>query len=151
MFGYCIIGQNFCKNNKYFNKILFIHYKKKYNHTKQNQINNNNKSIQKTIEEKLKKKFLPSHIEIINESFMHNVPKGSETHFKLIIVSEKFENISLLERHKQINETLREEFTEGPLHALSIHPFTPSIWEKSLKIPHSPVCLGGKKNEKENV
>lgn len=24
----------------------------------------------------------PVHLEVVNESYMHNVPKGSETHFK---------------------------------------------------------------------
>lgn len=38
----------------------------------------------------------PSYIEIINESYMHNVPKGSETHFKVIVVSDKFTDKPLL-------------------------------------------------------
>ena len=34
-----------------------------------------------------------SSLKIINESFMHNVPKDSESHFKVIIVSDDFKNL----------------------------------------------------------
>lgn len=32
----------------------------------------------------------PIHLEVINESYMHNVPKGSETHFKVLVVRISF-------------------------------------------------------------
>ena len=35
--------------------------------------------------------FNTSQFQVINESYMHNVPKGSETHFKVVVVSGKFE------------------------------------------------------------
>ena len=38
--------------------------------------------VQAAIQQKLTDTFAPAHLEIINESFMHNVPRGSETHFK---------------------------------------------------------------------
>lgn len=80
---------------------------------------------------------------------MHSVPKGSETHFKVVIVSEKFENVKLIERHRSINNVLQEEFKKG-LHALSIQSKTPQQWEESGKIvPKSPPCLGGMKSEAE--
>lgn len=41
--------------------------------------------IQASIEEKLSQELTPVHLEVINESFMHNVPKGSETHFKVCV------------------------------------------------------------------
>ena len=34
-----------------------------------------------------------SQFQVINESYMHNVPKGSETHFKVVVVSGKFEEV----------------------------------------------------------
>lgn len=36
---------------------------------------------EKIIFTKLTDKFKPNHLEVINESYKHNVPKGSETHF----------------------------------------------------------------------
>lgn len=49
-------------------------------------------SIRKKLEESLK----PTHLEILNESYMHNVPKGAETHFKVVIVSDKFIDETLI-------------------------------------------------------
>ena len=40
--------------------------------------------ITSSIETKLTEAFKPIHLDIINESYMHNVPKGSETHFKVL-------------------------------------------------------------------
>lgn len=61
----------------------------------------------------------PTHLEVINESNMHNVPRGSETHFKVVVVSEAFDKESLIKRHRSVNEVLKTEL-EGPVHALSI-------------------------------
>lgn len=38
------------------------------------------------ITESIKENLQPVHLEVINESYMHNVPKGSETHFKVLVV-----------------------------------------------------------------
>lgn len=48
-------------------------------------------SLQALIEEKLRAELEPSHLEVINESGMHNAPAGAESHFKVIVVSDKFE------------------------------------------------------------
>ena len=61
--------------------------------------------ISLTIEEKLKSAFGPLvHLDIINESYMHNVPKGSETHFKVVLVSEKFKEMKIIGRHRAVNQ-----------------------------------------------
>lgn len=52
--------------------------------------------IQKAMHNKLKENLEPSHMEIINESYMHNVPKGAETHFKVVVISEKFDGLPLI-------------------------------------------------------
>ena len=41
--------------------------------------------VQQTIEEKIQSALTPSRLDVINESHMHNVPPGSESHFKLVI------------------------------------------------------------------
>jgi stress-induced morphogen len=43
--------------------------------------------IEQTITRKLAERFNPAHLEITNESFMHAVPPGSESHFKVVVVS----------------------------------------------------------------
>lgn len=52
--------------------------------------------IESAIRLALTEELAPLHLEVINESYMHNVPKGSETHFKVLVVSDKFEELSLI-------------------------------------------------------
>lgn len=52
--------------------------------------------IEKAITEAITAKLEPIHLEVVNESYMHNVPKGSETHFKVLVVSGKFESLPLI-------------------------------------------------------
>ena len=68
-------------------------------------------------------------LEVINESYMHNVPNNSETHFKLILVSDDFLNISLINRHKKIYLMLEQLMKK--IHALSIHAFTYDEYQKN--------------------
>jgi BolA protein len=84
----------------------------------------------------------PTHLEVVNESHMHSVAPGSETHFKVIVVSERFAPLSLVARHRKVNELLAAELRAG-LHALSIHAFSPPEWEKNLVDTSSPFCRGG--------
>ena len=42
------------------------------------------------IESVLKENLDPSHLEVINESFMHNVEPGAESHVRVISVSDTF-------------------------------------------------------------
>jgi len=101
------------------------------------------------IRQKLVEKFKPSHLDIINESSMHSVPKNSETHFKVIVVSDLFKGITLLEKHKSVLECLDWELQNG-VHALSIVAKTEDDWKKNQTIRKSPACLGGSKLDKQN-
>ncbi len=83
---------------------------------------------------------------------MHNVPLNAETHFKVVVVSEQFNEMpSLIKRHRAVNTILADEL-EGPVHALSIVAKTPKQWEKmaekangeqNIVITPSPNCKGG--------
>lgn len=102
-------------------------------------------TIQVSIHDKLQAAFSPLHLEVLNESHMHNVPANSETHFKVTVVSDAFEGLRLIQRHRAINTALEAELA-GPVHALAIHAFTQDGWEKKQGIsPDSPNCLGGGK------
>lgn len=52
--------------------------------------------IQTAITEAIVDELQPIHYEVINESYMHNVPKGAESHFKVLVVSSKFESLPLI-------------------------------------------------------
>lgn len=102
-------------------------------------------TVQATIEKKLADDYKPLHLEVINESSNHNVPEGSESHFKVIVVSPEFTGKNLLARHRMINATLADELREQ-IHALAIHTYTEEEWkEESDGAPMSPPCLGGGK------
>jgi BolA protein len=104
-------------------------------------------TVQQNIEEKIQGSLTPEHLEVINESPMHNVPPGSESHFKLVIVSPAFEGMSRVERHQKVNGILAQELENG-LHALSMETLTGPEWEqRGGKTMASPKCLGGGKAE----
>ena len=73
-----------------------------------------------------------------NESFMHNVPPNSETHFKLVIVSNDFVELTNVKRHQAIYNALNS--TMSRIHALSIQAFTPDEYLKNPVILKSPDC-----------
>jgi len=99
------------------------------------------------ISHKLKTAFAPSHLEVINESHQHSVAPGSETHFKVVVVSENFRGLSLLQRHRTVYETLKSEIASG-VHALAIHAMTEEEFSKKQNENFkSPPCLGGSKKD----
>ena len=77
-------------------------------------------------------------LKIINESFMHNVLKGSESHFKIVVVTNDFNNISIIQRHKLIYKTLDNLMNK--IHALSIHAFNEEEFKLKPIILDSPEC-----------
>ena len=98
--------------------------------------------IESEIIQKLERVLSPSHLEVINESASHNVPEGSESHFKVVIVSDKFNGLSAVKRHQSIYAVLVDEL-RGPVHALAIHAYLQSEWSATSNAPDSPQCLGG--------
>jgi len=99
-------------------------------------------NIEENITWKLTDRFKPVHLAVVNESYMHNVPRGSETHFKVVVISEEFSGMPPIKRHRLVNETLQRELTQG-VHALSITAKTPDQWDGSREIEKSPPCRGG--------
>ncbi|MEJ2417861.1 MAG: BolA/IbaG family iron-sulfur metabolism protein [Exilibacterium sp.] len=101
-------------------------------------------NIQQCIETKLNKAFQPAYLEVTNESHMHNVPPDSESHFKVILVSEAFVGRRQVQRHQAVYQQLSEEM-RGAVHALALHTYAPDEWRKAGAVPQSPECLGGGK------
>ena len=56
--------------------------------------------IKNTIKDLLNNEFNPETLIIENESFMHNVPENSESHFKIILASDCFKDLSNVKRHQ---------------------------------------------------
>ena len=105
-------------------------------------------TVQADIEQKLAETLTPAHLEVINESQMHNVPPGSESHFKVVIVTDAFDGVSRVRRHQQVNGILAKELKED-IHALSMQTMTPGEWTAhGGQVMASPECLGGSKHDK---
>jgi len=107
-------------------------------------------TIQAEIEKKITTALSPEYLEVLNESHTHNVPPGSESHFKVTVVTTEFENKMLVARHRILNDLLKEELA-GEVHALSLNTLTPKEWqEKNGEIRKSPPCLGGKAKQQDS-
>jgi len=96
----------------------------------------------KSIEIKLKTKLDPSHLEVINESHLHSVEPGRESHVRIVAVSDKFESLNLVKRHQLIYEILSKVMKE--IHALSIQAFTLEEYKNNPVIFSSPDCANKK-------
>ncbi len=102
--------------------------------------------IEQIIRQKIEAGFHPEYYELENESSKHSVPPGSETHFRLLVVSDHFAGLSRIDRQRQVNSVLAAELMGG-VHALSQRALTPEEWEKTKdEFPMvSPECRGGSK------
>ena len=83
------------------------------------------------IEEILRRRFSPVHLELRDESHKHVGHRGASSgggHYHVTLVVAEFEELSLLERHRLVNEALRDLFG-GTIHALGLKTRAPSEWE----------------------
>lgn len=85
-------------------------------------------TVETAIRTKLTAAFRPALLEIVNESHLHLGHHGSpgtgESHFRIHIVAEGFAGKTRIERHRLVNEVLRDELA-GPVHALAIKAEAP--------------------------
>lgn len=107
------------------------------------------KPVQARILAKLTDAFQPEHINVLNESHMHSVPAGSESHFNVVLVSSQFAGRRQVQRHQAIYGVLAEELKTG-VHALALHTYSPDEWCATQTVPESPQCLGGSVHDKQN-
>jgi BolA protein len=99
------------------------------------------------LEDTINNALSPLYLEVLDESFMHNVPEGAQSHFKVTVVSDTFEGKRLIARHRTVN-ALAAEALEGPVHALALHTYTSKEWEaRGGQSLASPNCLGGSKHD----
>lgn len=101
-------------------------------------------SRQSRIEATLTAALAPAHLLVENESHNHSVKPGSETHFKVVVVSEAFTGKDRLARHRLLHKVLAEELAGG-LHALTSSMFSPDEWASAPEVLASPACEGGSK------
>ncbi|KAH3672101.1 hypothetical protein WICPIJ_010145 [Wickerhamomyces pijperi] len=83
--------------------------------------------IEQTILSKLTTEFQPSFLQIHNDSYKHAHHAGlrgasnvTESHFRIDMVSDKFEGLNLPKRHRLVYALLDEEMKEKGVHALQM-------------------------------
>tara|TARA_B100000029_G_scaffold318977_1_gene311475 strand:- start:224 stop:472 length:249 start_codon:yes stop_codon:yes gene_type:complete len=75
----------------------------------------------KKIKQILKNKFNNDFIEVIDIN-------GQENHFSIIVISNQFNNLNLIERHRIIYDLFSKELT-NEIHALQIKTYTAQEWK----------------------
>lgn len=102
--------------------------------------------IKETIEDKMHQHFEPEFLDVVDESHLHNVPIGAESHFKVVIVSDSFTGQRLLARHRLVYGLLQEELNTK-IHAIALHTYTTGEWRiLDPSLLTSPRCRGGGRN-----
>ncbi len=56
--------------------------------------------------------------------------EGADCNFSCIVISSEFEGASLLQRERGVLATVKEQITQGELHAISVKTYTPQQWEQ---------------------
>lgn len=96
--------------------------------------------IEQTIKQKLINEFKPTHLDIKNDSWKHASHHGlkgatntTESHFRIDIVSEKFQGKNQPTRHRLIYKLLDDEIKLKGVHALQMKTKTVEEHNKKKK------------------
>ncbi|QCO67101.1 BolA family transcriptional regulator [Luteimonas yindakuii] len=90
----------------------------------------------------------PRHVELFDESHMHS--RGTQTHYKAVIVSDAFVGLRAVQRHQKVYAVLGGLMQE--IHALALHAWTPDEWDaRAGAVPDSPNCRGGSRHDTGNA
>jgi stress-induced morphogen len=82
-------------------------------------------------------------LDVIDETHMHGVPRDGESHMRVVVVSDAFDTLAPIARHRLVNSLLAEELARG-LHALAIEARTPAQWAAAGgPALTAPPCRGG--------
>lgn len=85
----------------------------------------------------------PRYLQVVNESSGHGgYYPGKESHFKVVIVSDAFAGLRLVQRHQKIYAAVGDLLSPGNIHALAIHAFLADEWQgqdtSSPECAHAP-------------
>jgi len=86
------------------------------------------------ITRRLKEAFEPETLGVEDESYLHEGHEGAKDgrgHFRVLIISSRFEEKSLIERHRMIYREL-DEMMRLDIHALAIDAWTPSELDRNV-------------------
>jgi len=85
------------------------------------------------IDRKMREELDALHVHVIDESHLHRGHKaaGGGGHYRILVVSPRFENVNLLDQRRMVYAALDEAINGTPklIHALQIKTLTPGEWE----------------------
>ena len=85
------------------------------------------------IENRLRDALAAERVEVVDESHLHAGHAGAAGgggHFRALVVSPRFEGLSMLAAQRLVYESLSDEM-ESAIHALAMRTLTPEEWERS--------------------
>ena len=95
-------------------------------------------NVQNKIDKLLRENINISELIILNDSYKHNVPPNSESHFNVQIVSDDFEDLSQVQRHKIVYKAVESLLAD--IHAFSITSITTSEFKENPSLRDTPDC-----------
>ncbi len=85
-------------------------------------------SAEKRLKEKLMLALEPTRLNVINESALHaghrSSPGTGESHFRILVISDRFSGLNRVQRHRLVNNALADELS-GRIHALALTTLAP--------------------------
>jgi BolA protein len=79
--------------------------------------------VAETIRQKLTDALAPSRLDVIDDSARHaghaGAQPGGETHFNVLVISDRFAGLSRVDRQRLVYGVLQAELA-GPVHALAL-------------------------------
>jgi BolA family transcriptional regulator, general stress-responsive regulator len=85
-------------------------------------------SVERQIRERLMVGLEPSRLDIVNESELHaghrDAPGTGESHFRVLVVSAKFQGLNRVSRHRMVNEMVAD-LLKDRVHAFALRTFAP--------------------------
>ena len=97
-------------------------------------------SRQAALEAALIEALAPTVLEVLNESHSHNVPPGSESHFRVTVVSDAFAGERPVGRHRMVNRVAAPFLRRGFM-PWRCTPY-PEEWAQRSGVTDSPACRG---------
>merc|ERR1711865_554675 len=95
--------------------------------------------VQDHIEQTVTSSLDPVHLEVTNES--HGRIED-ESHFHVLVVSDSFDKVPLIQRHRAVQALFTDEHGALKFHSLRITAKTPKQWAKNNTVSAAPKCTG---------
>ena len=90
-------------------------------------------SIDDELRQRLETELQPTHLELHNDSARHEAHvaagKHGGAHFQIVVVSAKFANESLVNRHRMVYGAVGD-LRDSQIHALSMKTLAPDEWDR---------------------